>query len=329
MIQGNENSPGRIDVKDNQWLGVSLSAEDKEEGLISACGHRYANNHFFESETGFTRNDSYPIGVCYKFKIISDREKDVGKKFPCLDGTVLVDNHTSFSYPEPSLFTDNSEYETEYNGYAVASGHFVGLNDTVQGVAGAPRAKETGKVTIYDIANKTKYQEIFGEKTNPLKLVQEIQGMQAIGARFGSAISGCGDINNDSFIDVVIGAPYEDDGAGAIYIYLGAKDGVDPHFSQRVSGASLDPPVKTLGISVHGGVDMDGNLYPDVAVGAYEKDTAFLFKAKPIVDITAWLEINPQSLDPGEKGCDLSGEMHACVNLTVCFKFSGVSAHLD
>lgn len=49
-------------------------------------------------------------------------------------------------------------------------------------------------------------------------------------------------------------------------------------FRQRVSGASLDPPVKTLGISVHGGVDMDGNLYPDVAVGAYENDTAFLFK---------------------------------------------------
>ncbi|XP_071812429.1 integrin alpha-4-like isoform X3 [Apostichopus japonicus] len=411
---GNENSPGRIDVKNNQWLGVSLSAEDKEDGLISACGHRYANNHFMESETGFTRNDSYPIGVCYKFKIKDYQDDVFGKKFPCLDasdqwrgdtrwlswcqaglgtaftnidetalygapgafngtGTVVVDNHTSFSYPEPSLFTDNSEYETEYNGYAVASGHFVGLNDTVQGVAGAPRAKETGKVTIYDISNKTKYQEIFGEKrytyfgsaiasvdldqdgltdlligapfysnnqdegkvyvyhntgsqTNPLKLVQEIQGMQAVGARFGSAISGCGDINNDSFIDVVIGAPYEDDGAGAIYIYLGAKDGVDPHFSQRVSGASLDPPVKTLGISVHGGVDMDGNLYPDVAVGAYENDTAYLFKAKPIVDITAWLEINPQSLDPGEKGCDLRGEMHACVELTACFKFSGVSA---
>lgn len=54
-----------------------------------------------------------------------------------------------------------------YNlGYAVASGHFVGLNDEVQGVAGAPRAKDTGKVTIYDIANKTVYQEIFGEKVS-------------------------------------------------------------------------------------------------------------------------------------------------------------------
>ena len=34
------------------------------------------------------------------------------------------------------------------------------------------------------------------------------------------------------FTDIIIGAPYEEDGAGAIYIYLGSADGVDQQYSQ-------------------------------------------------------------------------------------------------
>ena len=47
---------------------------------------------------------------------------------------------------------------------------------------------------------------------------------------------------------------------------------------QRIVGSDLVPNVTTFGISVHGGLDMDLNNYPDILVGAYESDTAFLFK---------------------------------------------------
>ncbi|XP_071812420.1 integrin alpha-9-like isoform X2 [Apostichopus japonicus] len=412
---GNEDMPGRIDFKNNQWLGVSLSTESKDEGLISACGHRYANDYFVGRETDFDKNDRYPIGVCYNFRIGILGLIDLEKTFPCLDGDqwrgdtrwlswcqagldsaftnkgemalygapgaynstgTVVSYSTSFEYPEPEVFTDETEYETDYTGYAVSSGHFVGPARDVQGVAGAPRAKELGKVTIYDISNSTVYQEIYGEpmttyfgsaiasvdlnndglsdllvgaplyssnqdegkvyvylntgsQDEPLKLAQEIQGSKAFRARFGSSINYCGDLNKDKFNDVIIGAPYEDDGAGAIYIYLGAADGVDTTYSQRISGASLDPPVKTFGISVHGGKDMDLNLYPDIVVGAYESDTAFLFKAKPIIEILAWLELSPDSVDPDLTTCSLNGEDYVCVQVTACFQFSGVSPTFD
>ncbi len=69
---------------------------------------------------------------------------------------------------------------------------------------------------------------------------------------------------------------------GAVYIYLGSKTGVRKRYSQRitaeqifgVSGAHLT----TFGFSLSGGLDLDNNLYPDLAVGAYESDTVYFFK---------------------------------------------------
>lgn len=55
-------------------------------------------------------------------------------------------------------------------GYAVSFGHFVGPANDEQGVAGAPRAKEVGKVTIYDINNGTVYQEVYGEPVSAVVL---------------------------------------------------------------------------------------------------------------------------------------------------------------
>lgn len=43
------------------------------------------------------------------------------------------------------------------------------------------------------------------------------------GARFGTAVAAVSDLNLDGFNDVVIGAPFENDHRGAVYIYHGQK----------------------------------------------------------------------------------------------------------
>lgn len=48
--------------------------------------------------------------------------------------------------------------------------------------------------------------------------------------RFGFSLANLGDINQDGYNDLAVGAPYE--GNGAIYIYLGSKDGIVPTYSQ-------------------------------------------------------------------------------------------------
>ena len=52
-----------------------------------------------------------------------------------------------------------------------------------------------------------------------------------------------------------MGAPYEDDGKGAIYIYTGlAKE-----FNQRIAAM---PGMKGFGYGVTGNLDVDNNGYP-------------------------------------------------------------------
>ncbi len=51
-------------------------------------------------------------------------------------------------------------------------------------------------------------------------------------ARFGTAITAVPDLNLDGFSDVVVGAPLEDNGQGAIYIYYGDRKTIRKQSSQ-------------------------------------------------------------------------------------------------
>lgn len=45
-------------------------------------------------------------------------------------------------------------------------------------------------------------------------------------SRFGIALSSLGDLNKDGYDDLAIGAPYDEDGAGTVFIYLGSNEGI-------------------------------------------------------------------------------------------------------
>ena len=46
------------------------------------------------------------------------------------------------------------------------------------------------------------------------------------GGRFGTSMTSAGDLNNDGFNDVIIGAPHVDENRGAVYVYHGGKTGI-------------------------------------------------------------------------------------------------------
>lgn len=58
----------------------------------------------------------------------------------------------------------------------------------------------------------------------------DLQGYQ--NSRFGSCIAAVPDLNQDSYNDVVVGAPLEDDHQGAIYIFLGFQETVLKKYKQ-------------------------------------------------------------------------------------------------
>uniref|UniRef100_A0A8C8SQQ7 Integrin subunit alpha 7 n=1 Tax=Pelusios castaneus TaxID=367368 RepID=A0A8C8SQQ7_9SAUR len=98
------------------------------------------------------------------------------------------------------------------------------------------------------------------------------------GSAFGTSISAIGDLNQDGFQDIAVGAPF--DGAGKVYIYHGSSLGIVAKPAQILDGEGVG--VRTFGYSISGGLDVDGNLYPDLLVGSLS-DSVVLYRARPLL----------------------------------------------
>ncbi|XP_041477996.1 integrin alpha-9-like isoform X2 [Lytechinus variegatus] len=154
------------------------------------------------------------------------------------------------------------------------------------------------------------------------KMDVKLMGSNSIGARFGSVIESVGDLNADGYEDVAIGAPYEDNNRGAVYIYLGGENHLRKPYSQRLVAATN---MVSFGSSISGGMDMDNNGYPDIAVGAYENDTAALFLSKPVIEMEAFLTLTPTLINTNHAECMLYGRPTTCLHLTACVRYTGAS----
>ncbi|XP_040392509.1 integrin alpha-3 [Cygnus olor] len=132
---------------------------------------------------------------------------------------------------------------------------------------------------------------------------------------FGFAIASIGDINQDGFQDIAVGAPFE--GAGKVYIYHSSAGGLLAKPSQVVSGSDLGPAsMQTFGYSLSGGLDVDGNSYPDLLVGSLAERVALL-RARPVLNILdKTFTVTPSKVDPTR--CTPS----SCITVTVCFAYN-------
>jgi hypothetical protein len=94
---------------------------------------------------------------------------------------------------------------------------------------------------------------------------------EAASDQFGCSVSTAGDVNNDEYDDVIVGAHYNDAGgteAGRAYIYFGGAsmdNTPDVTMTGQATGDYFGYSVSTAG-------DVNGNGYADVIVGAYYND---------------------------------------------------------
>uniref|UniRef100_A0A3Q3GUM2 Integrin alpha third immunoglobulin-like domain-containing protein n=1 Tax=Labrus bergylta TaxID=56723 RepID=A0A3Q3GUM2_9LABR len=105
------------------------------------------------------------------------------------------------------------------------------------------------------------------------------------GSAFGMAICAAGDLNQDGFQDFAVGAPFHE--SGSVMIWTGSKDGVSTEPSQVIWGNKVSSGFRTFGYSLSGGVDVDGNKYPDLLVGSL--DNTVVRRANMLTD---WLCVN-------------------------------------
>uniref|UniRef100_A0A3B3C6J1 Integrin alpha 4 n=1 Tax=Oryzias melastigma TaxID=30732 RepID=A0A3B3C6J1_ORYME len=179
-----------------------------------------------------------------------------------------------------------------------------GLSDLL---IGAPMAtsntREEGKVHVYINEGQAEF---------------HLTGSSAYAARFGQSIANLGDMDDDGYPDVAVGAPQEDDLRGAVYIYNGRKEGISPTPSQRITGSSLGRDLMMFGQSLSSGVDIDNNNYKDVAVGAFLSDSAVILRARPVIQVKASLTL-PEQIDQKAALCHDRGTPAVCINVTICF----------
>uniref|UniRef100_A0A8C2XMH6 Integrin subunit alpha 4 n=1 Tax=Cyclopterus lumpus TaxID=8103 RepID=A0A8C2XMH6_CYCLU len=184
-----------------------------------------------------------------------------------------------------------------------------GLSDLL---VGAPMAtgvtREEGRVHVYINQGKAKL----------LEAEFQLSGSDAYAARFGETIADLGDLDDDGYPDVAVGAPQEDDLKGAVYIYNGREDGISPTPSQRITGSTLGRNLRMFGQSLSSGIDIDDNGYQDVAIGAFLSDSAVVLRTRPVIQVKASL-ILPDQIDQRLALCQEHKTPTVCFNVTVCF----------
>ncbi|XP_078320583.1 integrin alpha-9-like isoform X1 [Crassostrea virginica] len=186
---------------------------------------------------------------------------------------------------------------------------------------------------IYDVIYDVGAIHIFygtGDKSTLITQdAHTITGSTSLGSRFGTAISVVGDLNKDTYNDVVVGAPYEQD-SGVVYIFNGNSPRLEDTFSQRILGSDLRPGLAGLGYYISkSGDDLDGNGYHDFAVGAYKSDEVVLLRARPIVEIRVSIEMDPDPVPINSTGTACGGQetIKPCFNVHLCFNSVGEGAN--
>ncbi len=93
-------------------------------------------------------------------------------------------------------------------------------------------------------------------------------------ALFGISVACAGDVNGDGYSDVIIGAPFFDDGAnageGRAFVYHGSASGVSASPNSTPDDANLASA--SFGYSVASAGDVNGDGFSDVIIGAQDFD---------------------------------------------------------
>ncbi|XDV53922.1 hypothetical protein PO909_022317 [Leuciscus waleckii] len=137
-------------------------------------------------------------------------------------------------------------------------------------------------------------------------------------ARFGTAITVVPDLNLDGFSDVVVGAPLEGNGHGAIYIFYGDRKTIRKQSSQKILGSKLDLALRFFGRSLDGREDMNSDSIPDISVGG-DGNVVQLW-SREVAVITTTVSFNPEKISILSKTCMFNGRMVPCVTANVCFR---------
>ncbi|KAL6464114.1 hypothetical protein MHYP_G00285050 [Metynnis hypsauchen] len=119
--------------------------------------------------------------------------------------------------------------------------------------------------------------------------------------RFGSALAALQDLNGDGLLELGVGAPHEEGGKGAVYIFLSQPGGIRTKPSQRVRGSAVDAGLKYFGVSLHSAVDLSSDGLPDIVVGS--KGAASVVRTQPVICANVSITLDPPIISQNHFHC--------------------------
>ena len=204
----------------------------------------------------------------------------VKSSLPDLDLSTTPDLSYSSS---PPGFTITGEIANDYFGNALSVGDVDNdeLEDILIGAAQA--SSNTGSVYV-----------IYGSQPRPSSIdistgLASSRGFKITGAAagdyFGWSVSNVGHVNNDGYVDIVIGAKAANSNLGGVYVIYGGDRAALPTVSSV--SATLDPQTQGFslsgtyagsffGVSVNNAGDVNDDGYDDILIGAYGESKAYL-----------------------------------------------------
>ncbi|KAK2876897.1 hypothetical protein Q8A67_020993 [Cirrhinus molitorella] len=156
-----------------------------------------------------------------------------------------------------------------------------------------------------------------------------LEGMAGQRGRFGSSLASPADLNGDGFMDVLIGAPLEEDGQGSIYIFNGGPYQINPTYSQRIAGSSVQSGLRFFGISLSQfSLDQSRDKLREVAVGSM--GAVLLLRSRPIMNLQTKVTYNPSKIPTSETDQSLRNTMKVCFTMSPYrHSITGLTANIN
>jgi RHS repeat-associated protein len=166
-------------------------------------------------------------------------------------------------------------------GYSVASAGDVNNDGFDDVVVGAP-------FYTYNLSAQGRAFVYHGTESGLTAAAAWMTSPAQAGTRFGWSVTSAGNVNGDAYADVVVGAPYYDNGEtdeGALFVYHGGAAGLAASPTWTAEGNQLNAH---FGWSVASAGNVNNDAYGDVIVGAPDYDNgqtdegrAFCFRGSP------------------------------------------------